>query len=143
MGTPELVSVAAVVTTAMIAVIPVTAVVVIATVTAAMVFIAAAGFIAAEMMVMTIAMELAMLAVMWKLATVSMPRVITIIYMPVPTMAAMVPGARSDKEAVRKPLWTVVTVGGAIVRGVIEVAVGTDRGLLPDADAERYLGFCR
>ena len=53
---------------------------------------------------------------------------------------AMEPGPSTEEHAVVEPLGTIVPVRRAVVRCVVEVAKGADRGRATDVDAERDLG---
>jgi hypothetical protein len=51
-------------------------------------------------------------------------------------VVAVVPGAGTDKDAAYEPVRSVIAVGGAIVRGIIVVAIGADwRGAVIDGGA--------
>lgn len=58
-----------------------------------------------------------MIAVVW---------VIPVIYVAVETMRAMEPWASAKEDAASKPIRTVVAVGSAVVRRVVEIAVRAD-----------------
>jgi hypothetical protein len=54
----------------------------------------------------------------------------------VATPVAVVPGTGADEDATDEPVRSVVSVGGAIVRGIIVVAIGADwRGAVIDGCA--------
>jgi hypothetical protein len=59
-----------------------------------------------------------------------------VVHMAVEAMRAMEPGASSDKDTTAEPLRPIVAVWGAVVWGVVEVAVRTDRRY-PDIDIDR------
>ena len=109
-----------------------------------MVLIATACFIAMERVSMIVAMELAVFAAVWQRAMISMMRIVAVIYVTMPARTTVVPRTRSDEDAIIEPLGPVVTIRSAIVRGIIKVSIGTNRGRSHiDAEAERNLGFCR
>jgi hypothetical protein len=72
-------------------------------------------------------------------AMVAMTRVEVLIDVPAEVAVTVEPWTGSDKDATRKPLWTVVAVGSAVVGGEVIVPVRTDRSR-PNIDAQRYLG---
>src|ERR1700722_19793939 len=51
----------------------------------------------------------------------------TVVYVAVEVVGAMKPWTGTDKDAARKPFWTVVAIGSAAIRSGIVVAVGTIR----------------
>jgi Ni/Fe-hydrogenase subunit HybB-like protein len=127
--------------------VAVTVVAVVATVIfviSAMILVAAAHGVPVELMAMAVPMEFAVLSVMRIFAVVPVVRVIAVIYMSVPAVGAMEPWACSEEDAIRKPVWTVIAIGSAIVGGVIEVSIGTGGGRSHvHAEAKRHLGICR
>ena len=70
---------------------------------------------------------------------VAVVRVVAIVDIAVEVFRAVKPWAGTDKDAVGKPLGTVVAVGSATVRRGLEVTVGTS-GRYSDADAHLGLG---
>jgi hypothetical protein len=52
----------------------------------------------------------------------------TIIYVAVEAFGTVKPGANADENATSKPLWSVVAVGSALVRGIVIIAVRADGG---------------
>lgn len=131
----------ALVATAMIA--TVTAMIATVIVSTTVIFVAAAHVIAAELMTMAVAAEAIMISTTRKFTTVSIAGIIVVIDVTVPIAGTAEPWACSDEEAVRVPFRAVVAIGSAIVRGKIEIAIGTD-GLRPHVQtkAERDLSFC-
>ena len=58
---------------------------------------------------------------------VTVMRIIAIVDMAIKAVGTMEPGAGSDEHPARKPIRPVVTVGRAIIRSIVEVAVGAYR----------------
>jgi hypothetical protein len=122
----------------------VAAVILVIPVVTTVIFVAAARGVPVELMAMAVPMELAVLTAMRKFAMVPVVRIIAVIYISVPAVGAMEPWACSEEDAIRKPVWTVIAIGSAIVGGVIEVSIGTDGGRSHvHAEAKRHLGICR
>jgi hypothetical protein len=67
---------------------------------------------------------------------IAMAIVISVIHMAMEVPRAMEPGTGSDEDAARKPLWAVIAIRSAVVRGHFVVAVRTSRG---SSYAHRYL----
>ena len=63
----------------------------------------------------------------WKRTMVAVARVKTIVDMAVEAVGSVKPGTSSDKHATCKPVRAVITVGGTVVRGIVEVAIGANR----------------
>jgi len=61
-----------------------------------------------------------------------------VIYVAVEACGTMKPRAGANEEAAGKPLWTVVAVGGTVVRSNVIVAV---RAFRRDADVDLYLSL--
>jgi hypothetical protein len=78
-------------------------------------------------------------AMMRIVPVVAVIRVVTIVDVAVEVFRTVKPSAGTDKDAVGKPLWTVVTVRSATVRRGFEVTVRTS-GRYTDADADLGLG---
>jgi hypothetical protein len=74
------------------------------------------------------------LAVLWYAAIVAMLRVEVVVYMAMKVIGTVEPRSGANEDASAKPLWAIVSIGGAAVGSVVIVAVGTCRGN-PDADA--------
>lgn len=106
------------------------------------IFVAAAHGVPVELMAMAVPMEFAVLSVMRIFAVVPVVRVIAVIYMSVPVSGTAEPGSSPKEDAIRKPVWTVIAIGSAIVGGVIEVSIGTGGGRSHvHAEAKRHLGI--
>lgn len=89
---------------------------------------AVAHFIPSEMLLMVFAVLLFnVLATMRVLATISVAAVIVIIYVTPEIAVTPIPRSGSDEDSTAKPLGAVVAVRSAIVRWVIEIAVGAYR----------------
>jgi hypothetical protein len=73
-----------------------------------------------------------------KRSGVAMVRIIAVVDVAVKAAMAVEPGASSNKDSAQKPVGAVVAVGGAIVRGIVEVAVRADRG---NANVDGNLGL--
>jgi hypothetical protein len=58
---------------------------------------------------------------------VTMMRIVAIVDVAIKAVVAVEPGAGSDEHPTRKPIWPVVAVGRAIIRSIVEVAIGTYR----------------
>ncbi len=58
---------------------------------------------------------------------VAVTRVITVIHVTYPTRRPVKPGPCTNKHAADKPIGAVVAIGSAGIRGVIKIAVRTDR----------------
>lgn len=67
------------------------------------------------------------LAAMRIFAAISVVAIVVIIDVAPEAAVTMEPWPSTDEDAAREPLGTVIAVGGAIIRGVIEVAVGALR----------------
>jgi hypothetical protein len=59
-------------------------------------------------------------------AVIAVLNVETIIYVSVEAFGAVKPGAHADENAASKPLWSVVAVRSALVRGIVVIAIRTD-----------------
>jgi hypothetical protein len=70
---------------------------------------------------------------------VAVMRIVAIIYVAVKTMRAMKPGSSSNENSACEPVWTVIAIGSAGVRGIVKIAVWT-YWLWPNLD--RYLRLC-
>lgn len=79
------------------------------------------------------------LAAMRVFAVVAVIRMVVVVDIAVEVFRTVKPWAGADKDAVGKPLWTVVTVRSATVRRSFEITVRT-RGRYADADADLGLG---
>ena len=77
--------------------------------------------------------EWAMIAVMW---------VVAVIDVAIEAARAVKPGTGSDKQAPCEPVRAVVAVGRAIIRSVVEVAIGAN-GRPTNSDANGNLGMGR
>lgn len=66
-------------------------------------------------------------------SVVAIVRVVAVIHVAIETMRSVEPWSGSVESATDEPVGTVVAIGGAIVRRIVEVAIGTDR-LDPDTD---------
>ncbi len=122
--------------TSVVPVIPVTAVIIVIVVAAApLISVKVSAIIGAEMSTISATRELTAIAMAW---------IEAIIDIAVEASWAAVPGARSEENAIVKPLRAVIAVRSTVVRGVIEIAVRTDRRWTDvDAKIQRHLGFCR
>ena len=58
---------------------------------------------------------------------VTMMRIVPIVDVAIKAVVAVEPGSGSDEHPARKPIWPVVAVGRAIIRSIVEVAIGTYR----------------
>ncbi len=72
-------------------------------------------------------------------SVVTMMRVIAIVDVAIKAVTAMKPGTGSDEQTAIEPVWPIVAVGRATVRGVVEITVGTVRGH-SDVDANLSWG---
>ena len=75
-----------------------------------------------------------------KRPTVAVTRIKTVVDVAVEAVRAVEPGAGSEKYATHKPIGPVVAVRGAVIGGVVEVAVGADGGY-PNVYAKGNLGL--
>jgi hypothetical protein len=75
-------------------------------------------------------------------AVIALSIVEVMIYVPVKVFRPVKPGSRADKNAARKPLWPVVAVWRAIIRGNLVIAIGTNRRL-SDTDCNLCIRFSR
>ena len=66
-------------------------------------------------------------SVAWQGAVVAEVRVKRVIHRPMKACGTMDPGAGAKENATIEPLGTVVAVGSAVVRSVVEIAVRTSR----------------
>ncbi len=57
---------------------------------------------------------------------IAMMRIVAIIYMSIEAMRTVEPRTRADEEAASKPVWSIVAIGSAIIRGIIEVSIWAD-----------------
>jgi hypothetical protein len=69
-------------------------------------------------------------------AMIAVARIVTVIYVAVKTVTTVEPGTGSDEDAACEPIRPVIAIGSAVIRGVVEVTVRTDRR---NADTDRYL----
>jgi|HubBroStandDraft_6_1064221.scaffolds.fasta_scaffold1645643_1 hypothetical protein len=51
-----------------------------------------------------------------------------IVNVPIESTRSTKPGSRTNKYTSNEPVWSVVPVGGAAVRGIVKVAIGTVGG---------------
>jgi len=70
-------------------------------------------------------------------AMISMTWIVPVIYVSIKTMRTMEPRAGANKDSARKPVRSVVAIGSAIIRRVVEISVRTYRR---NADANGNLG---
>jgi hypothetical protein len=99
-----------------------------------------AFFVAVEVIHMVdIVVGVCMLAVFGIMAVVAMVRIEVIIHMAVKVAGAMKPWASPDEDSTTEPLRTIVSIGGALVGGIVIIAVGTGRGY-SNAEADLGLG---
>src|ERR1700735_4332011 len=90
-----------------------------------------ASFIALEM--------LERLSAAWgQRSTIAAVRIGTVVDVTVKTVGAVEPGAGADEYATSEPVGSVVAVGGAVIRRVVEVSIGAYRGCA-DVDTDRNL----
>ena len=75
-----------------------------------------------------------------KMAVITVVRVVVVVNMAVEMFGAMEPRAGADKNSAAEPLGTVIAIRGALIGGIIEIAVRTD-GCYSDADADLCLGL--
>ena len=66
-------------------------------------------------------------------AMISMTWIVPIIYVSIKTMRTMEPRAGANKDSARKPVRSVVAIGSAIIRRVVEISI---RAYRRDADAD-------
>jgi hypothetical protein len=71
--------------------------------------------------------------------SITLTRVIAVIDMAEKAMRAAEPGTGSDENSTIKPVGPVVAIRGAIIGGVVEVAIGASGGRAK-VDADRDLG---
>jgi len=75
-------------------------------------------------------------------STVAVVRIVAVVDVSVKTVGAVEPGAGADEDATSEPVGSIVAVGGAVVRGVVEVSIGANRSCA-DVDPDRNLrGSC-
>jgi hypothetical protein len=67
-------------------------------------------------------------------STVTVVRVITVVYVAVEAASAVKPGASSEKDPANKPIGPIVAVGSAVIRLIVEVPVRA-HGRHSNADA--------
>lgn len=103
------------------------------------VFVAAAGFVPVELAV-TIFVETTVFSVCRQSTVIPMMRIKTVIHMSVEAVWTVEPWTRSDENTAAKPLWPVVAIRSAGIRGIVEIAVGAD-GCCTNGDGD--LGLCR
>src|SRR5579862_2501946 len=70
---------------------------------------------------------------------VSVMRIPAVIDVTIESARTMEPWACADEDAISEPIWTVVAVGRAIVRSIVEVAVRAHRSR-PDIHSDGNLG---
>ncbi len=112
--------------------LPVVAVTVVAV---TVIVISAAHFVSAEISMP--AVEVTTLSATWKISSIAVVWIVAVIYMAAKASVAMEPGAGSDKDAIHKPLRSVIPIWSTTVGSVVVVAVRTGR-FRPNSD--RYLG---
>jgi hypothetical protein len=66
-------------------------------------------------------------------------RIETVVDMSIKPVMAVEPGPGSDEHPTNKPIRSVVTIGCALVGGIVEIAIGTNRRR---ANADGYLRGC-
>lgn len=81
-----------------------------------------------------------MFAAVWKGTVIAVVGIVAAIYVSVKMLSAVVPGAGSDEDATREPVWPIVTVGGAVVWSIGVIAVGAD-GRGADLNGDLSVGF--
>jgi len=86
--------------------------------------------------------RLGFVAAVWLWPAIAVFRMETVVDVPAEVVGAMKPWAGTNEYATRKPFRAVISVGSAVVRRGIVVAVGTVRR---DSNADHYLslGFGR
>lgn len=104
--------------------------------------VAAAGFVSMECMTMAISIEAAMLSAMRQWAMVAVVRIKMIVHVAVESVWSVEPWTRSKEDPIHKPLRSVIAVGGASIRGIVEITVWA-YGFRPNIDTDGHLGFCR
>ncbi len=68
-------------------------------------------------------------------AVITVVRIVAIVHVAVEAVGAVKPGAGAEEDSANKPVRPVVTVGSAVVGGIVEVAVGANR-CGPDIDGD-------
>ena len=76
------------------------------------------------------------LAACWHRTVIAVVRMETVIYVAVEIRWAVKPGASANEDAADKPFRSVITVGGAVVRRNVVIAVGA---LRRDSDVHAHL----
>jgi hypothetical protein len=73
-----------------------------------------------------VAMEVVegVVSAVWQRAVIAMVRIPSVIHVAVEAARAMEPRSGSNENAVHKPVWPVIAVGGAIVGSIVKVPIG-------------------
>jgi hypothetical protein len=66
-----------------------------------------------------------LLAARWCGSSVSVSRIIAVVYMSVEAMRAVKPGASPDENAATEPIRAIVTVGRTAIGDIVIIAIGT------------------
>ena len=83
--------------------------------------------------------RLRFVAAVWPRAGIAVLRMEMVIYVSMKAFGAMKPRACANEYASGKPFRPVVTIGGAVVRWNVIIAVGAFRG---NSDADAHLSLC-
>jgi hypothetical protein len=73
---------------------------------------------------------------------IAIARIIGVIHVAVEVRGTVEPTTGTDEDAAVEPLRTVVTIGSAVIWGIVIVAIRAGRGST-DVDTNRYLSLCR
>src|SRR5580658_10020077 len=77
------------------------------------------------------------LATGWQGTAIAVMRIVAIVYVAIETVGSVEPGSGTDEDAAVESIRSVVAIGRAVIRRVVEIAIGTVRlGTNVDADAD-------
>src|SRR5580700_8746628 len=67
------------------------------------------------------------LATGWQGSAITVMRIVAIVYVAIETVGSVEPGSSTDKDAAVEPSRSVVAIGRAVIRRIVEIAVRTVR----------------
>jgi hypothetical protein len=77
-----------------------------------------------------IAMEVVecLVSVAGQRSVISMTGIESVVHMAVEAVRAMEPGSCSNEHSTYKPVWSIVAIRSTVIRSVVEISVGANRG---------------
>jgi hypothetical protein len=64
----------------------------------------------------------------WKRTVVAVVRVVPVVDVAIPSVGAVIPGARADENSASEPIRTIEAIGCAIIGSIVKVAIRAYRG---------------